>query len=192
MTDKIECIYNHGYQLKQYYKNGWKCELENGVPMTILVEVTDMYDATGEEEFKDYSFVFSIGLINKNINQTILNKVVDGDDFTPSVSDVIGYYGMNCYIDQALIDTDLINQKLINELKINDACLSTYKCRFTGQDKTTIRFKTENAAFDFAEMLINSYGDTMMTLIGFTLDKRINLAGETGWKQTELFETGIE
>lgn len=187
----IECIYDDGYQFKQYYKQGWQCGLgDDDVPMTMVVEVIDMHGATGEDEYKDYNYVFSIGLLNLNMHQSILDKVSDGDDCQPSMADVASYYGMNCYVDQQLIDMDQINSKLIDELKITDACLSTYRCRFTGKDKVTIRFKTDTAAFSFAEKLIHTYGDVIMTLIGFTLDQPINLAGQSGWEQTEKFHSG--
>jgi hypothetical protein len=192
MKNKIKCIFDDGNQFKQYYKTGWQCGVgDDDVPMTIVVEVINMLDAAGEKEYENYNYVFSIGLLNKNIHKTVLDGVADGDDFVPGVYDIAGHYGLNCYVDQQLLDMDMINKNLMGELKITDACTADYKCRFTGKTKQTLHFKTDDAAFSFAEKLINNYGDVIMTLIGFTLDRPINLAGNTGWEQTELFHNGL-
>lgn len=192
--ETIQKIYDNDYSVTQYYKKGWKCILsedETEVPMTLVVEVINMYDATGEGEFKDFPVLFSIGILNKNINENLKNNldIEDGSKIYPD--DVIGHYGLNCYLEQMFLDTDKINKNLMSELKIDQACLYDYDCRFTGETKQFLKFKTEELAFNFAEKLILEYGDTFMTLIGFHLDKPINLMGETAWKQTEDLERGL-
>ena len=105
--------------------------------------------------------------------------------------DVLGYYGMLCYLDDKFMSTDKLNKNLYKELTIEKACISTYKCRFSGQEKEYLKFKTEQDAFDFAEKLVHNYGDTFMTLIGFHLDAKVNLAGNTGWDKIDTLHKGI-
>lgn len=190
MKSKIETIYDNGYSMKQYFKDGWECFLDNDeeVPMTIVVEVTNMYGATGEEEYKDYNYVFSIGLLNKDIHPSIKDYM--GPDYGDTPDEILGYFGLNCYLDEFFMSTDESNNKFLNELTINQACLSQYKCRFTGKMKNYLKFKTEEDAFAYAEKIVQAYGEIAMTLIGFHLDKPINLIGQTAWEQTKKLHLG--
>ena len=75
----IKTIYDNDYSVRQYYKDGWQCETDEVIPMTLVVEVVNMLDATGEDEYKDYPVVFSIGMLNKNIHESLKDKF-DIDD----------------------------------------------------------------------------------------------------------------
>ncbi len=188
----IKKIYDNDYSLVQYYNKSWHCGVEDNdnVPMTIVVEVINMEDACGGDEFKDYPVIFSMGILNKNIHDSIKKQVTDDGEWEYALDNMIGHYGLNCYIAEQIIDMDMINKDLMSKLTIDQACKSNYKCRFTGEEKTSLKFKTENDAFEFADKLVKQYSNTIMALIGFTLDRPVNLIGETGWKNTELFEKG--
>lgn len=191
MKNGIKKIYDDSYQISQYYKKGWQCSLgdDKDVPLTMVLEITNMYDATGENDYKDYNYVATIGLVNLNIHESVQSKVADGETY--DLPSLLGYYGVNCYLDDKIMQLDIDNQRLFEKLPISKACLSTYKCRFSGKDKQYLKFKTYDDAKKFSESLIESYGQTIMTLVGFYLDNPINLIGETAWKQTELFEMGV-
>jgi hypothetical protein len=185
----IKVIYNNDHSVKQYYNKSWQCEInDKNIPLTLVVEVVDMYGATGEEEYKDYNFVFTIGILNKKIHKSIIKAM--GEDYSGSPEDMISYYGMNCHLDTQFQNTDELNQKLFKSLTTDQACLSQYKDRFTGKMQNTLKFKTEEEAFNFSEKLIHAYGNTLMTLVGFHLDKPINLIGQTAWEQTEKLHFG--
>lgn len=188
MKNNIKEIYSNDHSLVQYYNEAWKCEIDNEIPMTLVVEVTDMYEATGEEEFKDYPVAMNIGMLNKNIHESI-NCDLEEDE-TRYIDDILCYYGMNCYLDSIIYNMDTINKNLRSELSISKATIASYENRFTGEQQEYLKFKTENDAFEFAEKLVMEYGNTIMSLIGFYLDRPINLIGDTAWSQTELFDQG--
>lgn len=182
----IKKIYDNGYNLEQYYKEGWYCGVdESEVPMTLVVEVTNMYDATGDDDYKDYPIVFTIGMINKNIHESI-----DCDSEDRTLEDIISYYGMNMYLDDVIYNMDTANKKIRDGLTINKASISSYENRFNGDQQEFLKFKNEDDAFKFAEKLVKEYGDVIMCLIGFYLDRPVNLVGNTGWEQTNLFQNG--
>lgn len=189
MTE-IKKIYDNDYSIRQYYKDGWKCEIDSEIPMTMVVEVINMLDATGEDEYKDYPVVFSVGMLNKNIHKSIQESIDCYPDDTPNTDDILSYYGMNCYLDEVMYEMDSSNKNLKKDLSIDTACISNYECRFTKKQKQYLKFKTEEAAFNFAEKLVLEYGNTIMTLVGFYLDRPVNLVGQTGWDQTEKLEKG--
>lgn len=173
--------------LTTYTKKNWLCSInDETIQLQYTVEVTDMYEATGENEYKNYNYVFCIGLMPVKFGPKCLNKSKQ-DENEPTLYDVISYYGQAIYMEQRFIDTDLINKKLIEQLKINQACQVEYQCRFTKENKTFLHFKTEQDALKFAELLIKNYGDVFMSLIGFELDRPVNLVGEDGWSQIEKF-----
>lgn len=190
MKNTIKKIYDNDYNLTQYYKEGWKCGVgeDDNVPMTLVVEVTNMHEVTGEDEYKDYPVVFTVGMLNKDIHESIDCGLAGGEERW--LDDIISYYGMNCYLDDILFNLDTDNKKLRNTLTIDKVCISTYKNRFTGKPQQYLKFKTESDALEFAEKLINEYGDSIMAFVGFYLDRPINLMGETAWNQTELFNKG--
>lgn len=188
MNNGIKKIYSNDYSLAQYYNESWKCEIDSEVPMTLVVEVINMYDVTGEGEYKDYPVVMTIGMVNKNIHKSLTCSTYK--DESRNLDDVITYYGMNCYLDDKIYNMDSDNKRLRDKLSISKASIASYENRFTGEQQDYLKFKTEDDAFEFAEKLINEYGNTIMTLIGFYLDNPINLMGTSGWNQTELFEKG--
>ena len=107
--------------------------------MTLVVEVTNMLDATGEDEFKDYPVVFTIGMVNKNIHASIDCDVEE--DETRMLDDVISYYGMNCYLDDVIFNMDTDNKKLRSELSIEKACVASYENRFNKKQFLFIYFR---------------------------------------------------
>lgn len=190
MKNGIKKIYDDSYQYSQYHKKGWHCSIgDNDVPLTFVLEITDMYEATGDESYKDYNYVATLGLVNLNIHESVQSKVSDGETY--DLSALLGYYGMNCYLDGKIMQIDEDNQRLFEKLPISKACLSTYVCRFSGKNKQYLKFKTFEDAKAFNESLIEAYSQVIMGLVGFYLDNPINLVGTTAWDQTRLFEVGV-
>ena len=194
----LQTIYDSGdgcfEQLVQFYKDGWKCEIDDAeVALSIVAMATDMMEATGEDEFKDYPIVPEVGILNKDCHPSISVDMA-GDAWEGEKSDlydVNGYCGMACYILESLLSTDKLNQNIQEKLTIEDACLKSYECRFTKETKYYPAFKTQEKCIDFLTDLIKLYGDSVMGLVGFHLDKPVNLIGETAWKTIELCKDGI-
>lgn len=199
--DEIDCSTDI---FETFYKEGWKCEIydeENDqdieVPLTLVVNTTDMHEATGEEEFKDYPIHLEIGILNRDCHVSIAEDMSGesaeelGIEFS-TVYDVHGYCGFAVYMLQRFLDTDRLNDSFIETLDITEAAIFTYECRFTGQTKSYPRFKSYDAASNFGKGLIARYGNMFMSLVGFELDRPVNLMGDTGWNTIELCHFGLD
>lgn len=175
----------------------WSCHLDDvEVPLCLVLEVVDMDGATGEPEYKDYPYVFSIGIMTSKPSDSFYEGTGK-----PSKLDLI--YDCNSYmgtvpVEHKLLSLDDSNNNYLRKLKAVNAKLITSKHDFgtiaaqqgKGTKFTYPQFKTAEDAFDFGKLLIKKYGDTLMTLVGFTLDQPINMIGETGWKLIEQMHYG--
>jgi len=183
-----------GYQtLDQYYDKNWKCEVDgHKVSLSLVSETIDMYEATGEGQEKGYNIMPSIGVINLNVHRSLSEDVNDDHDGDYSyLEDVLNYCGF-VDLSEVFLNIDKDNDNLMNKLTIKEATFDNYQCRFTGETKIYPKFKDQGAARQFSYTLIERYGNVVMGLIGFYLDKPVNLIGETGWKTIELCHFGIK
>ena len=179
---------------------GWRCGLgdEDDVELALHVEITNMMDATGEPEFTEYPYLVSIGIITAVPHESFYEGTGDVDRLD-LISDMVGYMG-SIPIDHQLIATDALNHNITESLPCKDAKLVSrvhdYGTVAAQQGRGTRiicpQFKTEQAARNYALQLIELYGDTVMTLVGFTLDRPINMIGETGWSQIEKMHNGVK
>lgn len=188
---KIELYEGHSF----FSSPSWICGLEDNeeLPLGFYLEVTDMYEATGEEEFKQYPFLFSISILPVNCDieyskdAGLSDEELEGVDHA-YLSDVYSYMG-GVPVDHKFLSTDRLNKDLMNQLKIGQAMLVTSNPEYgtvaaqegPGAELIYPRFKDEDDCQNFAESLIEAYGDALMMMIGFTLDAPINMAGHDGW-----------
>lgn len=178
----------------------WYCEIDDGkeVPLSLLIEVTDMYGATGEPEFKDYPFVFSVGIIASKPHKSFYEG--EGKPTRQGLLyDCNGYMG-TIPVDHKLLRTDELNKKLMGELKAKVAKIVTHTHDYgtlaaqegKGSSISYPQFKTAKDAYEFAKALVDAYGHSIMRLVGFTLDQPINMIGDTGWSQIETMVKGVK
>lgn len=174
----------------------WSCEIDERIPLAYHIEVLNMDDATGEPEYKQYPFVVSISIIAAKPSK----KFYEGDgkaDRYSTIYDCVSYMG-GVPVDHKFLDTDKLNKNITEELKAKQAKLVTYKANFgtlaaqrgAGAEITYPQFKDHDVALAWAKELVSSYGDMLMTLVGFTLDQPINMAGDNGWSTIEHQVTG--
>lgn len=191
---KLKDLCDYGYETKMLATNDWTCEIDGEeVPVGLLISITDMYEATGEPEFKQYPFITSVEIMALNpspdIDSQIKETGMTGEDIIPDVHAYCG--GVN--IEHLLLQTDAINENLMGELKAKSAKLVTVKSDFgtfaaqfgKGSELTYPQFKTEAAAKAFVTQLVKKYANVHMSLIGFVLDRPVNMAGNTGWNTLE-------
>lgn len=195
----IECYENEVFITNK----NWKCQLdEKDIQLGYYIQVTNMLDATGEKEFEQYPYLFSIGILPKNCHRSFSIDAGLEDSEAKEYSylgDVNNYMG-SVPADHVLLNTDSINKKLLDSLTIKDACLITTKPSHgtvaaqqgPGAEFTYPQFKDEDSCMSFAKQLVEAYGSTHMCLIGFLLDKPINMVGDTGWGIIETAVNGIK
>ncbi len=167
----------------------------------ILFEILDMYEATGEKEYKQYPFLVSASIMADKCHKSFGES---DRDFKPTKLDLI--YDTNSYMGGVPVDHVLTHAIRSHSEGFNDLEESNFKLvakQFSAleakvvtqkQDFGTIaaqkgrehehswlQFKTFEAAEKFMKYLIENRVSAMSMLIGFTLDKPINMMGETGW-----------
>lgn len=172
----------------------------------VLFETVDMYDATGDAEFKNYPFVVSASLMVNKLHPSFF----EGEGKPDAIGlmlDCNGYMGGVC-VDHVLTheiscateaesEPDASNfEKLANQFKVNEACVKTNKHDFgtiaaqygRGTEFSYLQFKTEAAARKYVSLLTERVPALSM-LIGFILDRPLNMVGDSGWK---TFETQVK
>lgn len=176
------------------FNPNWICGLEDNddVELALYCEITDMYEATGEKEFEQYPIVASIQIVVADPHKSFDESDNKDANRLSLISDMVSYMG-GVPVDHDYISTDKSNKDITSHLKIKDACLVTHTHDFgtlaaqrgKGTSFSYPQFKTEDAAKAWVQELIKLYGDTLMMMVGFTLDRPINMIGDTGWKTIE-------
>lgn len=157
----------------------------------ILFEITDMLDATGDGLFEQYPFVVSAQLMVNKPNKSFY----EGDGkHSPSelMIDTVSYMG-GVPIDHVLAnDVNGGLKDLVKNFTLDEACLITSKNDYgtiaaqkgRGVKHQYLQFKTEDAANKYIELLTDRAG-ILSTMIGFILDRPINMIGDSGWSVFE-------
>lgn len=165
-TDKFEEFYNWGERIG-YARDFGHVELsdvkgkdEMEVPLILVAKITDMYDATGDEQFKEQPFAVSFeisprpDMIDKKHYEGVLAMSGLADDYTAD--------------DYDALFTDYI-EGYAGGIPLN-------------QEEFNKRFKDEDEAEKFImSKEINDKLSAVSGMIGFYLDGRINRAGNSRW-----------
>jgi len=163
----------------------------------VVFETIDMYEATGDKEFKDYPFLVQIGIIADKPHKSFNER--DERSEKPSkaslLSDCYGYMGaisvehflVNGTKSQAEQGADGF-EAMASNFTVLEATVKTYKSIYE-KDEKYLSFKTEEAAQKFIDLVILHRLSALM-LVGFILDQPVNRIGDTGWKQIETMVKG--
>ena len=168
----------------------------------VIFETTDMYDATGDKEFKEYPFIVSAQIMADRCHKSFNEN--DRVDVKPSKQDLLFdclmYLG-GVPIDHILTDSILGGselgqvdafQNVAGYFNINEACVKTavHQCGTIAAQRGKVefkhlQFKTEEAATKFIDYIVAHRLSALSTMIGLILDKPVNLMGTTGWETIE-------
>lgn len=176
----------------------------------ILFEMIDMYEATGEAEFKQYPYLVSAGIIADRCHKSFY----EGEG-KPTKERLI--FDTNSYMGTIPVDHILthavkssseasneLNESnfsvVANQFKLGQATIVTQKQQFgtiaaqkgIEHEHQYLQFKTEQDAEQFIQYLIKNRVTAIGMLIGFTLDKPVNMAGKTGWSTMEKMVKGCK
>lgn len=201
---KFEEIYPGSDDVKIFATSkNWRIGLSDNldepldIPVGLYCSAINMYEATGEKQFKAYPYYIEIEIMVAKPNK----KFYEGDgepDALSLIEDTHSYMG-GVPVTHHFIRTDAINKKLIEKLKSKDAKIMTENPQFgtvaaqlgRGAEFSYPVFKTAEGAEKFLKDLVRSYGDVMLgMMVGFILDGPINMVGETGWSVMEYQVTG--
>ena len=178
----------------KYYvtDKNWLIHLDEnkGHQFGIYIEIVDMFEMTGEKEFKQYPFSVSMSLVADKPHKSFY----EGEGRPTKlglIEDCVGYMG-GVPVEHVLwgvktAGTDY--EKIIAMFSPKEACVIEETQQFgtwaaqNGKDKPMqyMRFKTHDAAYKYTEQMMKLTGCLGM-MIGFILDRPINMMGETGWR----------
>lgn len=166
----------------------FKFELEDGKrrQFGVMYEIIDMNEASGGAEFKNYPYVVTASIMVDKPNK----RFYEGQDKPDRINLLIDCHE---YMGGVPVDHILLNEigdanEIFEQFKINEAMLvstnpdfGTYAAQY-GKDSefNYLQFKTIESAEKFIELLIKR-SPTLATIIGFILDRPINMVGDTGW-----------
>ena len=174
----------------------------------ITFETINMLDATGEPEFEKYPFLVSAYIVADKCHKSFYEGEGKADKLG-CLSDALSYMG-GVPVDHILTHSIRSGTEATNSLK--ESNFETLAKQFSAleakvvsskQDFGTIaaqagknyehqwlEFRTEKAAEKFIDLLIKNRIHAMSMLIGFTLDKPINMIGNSGWSIIQDMITG--
>lgn len=192
----------------------WKFGLEDKFhQFGIIFEIVDMHEATGEKEFKDYPFVVAASIMADKVHPSF-NESSDKPTKTSLLCDCIGYMG-GVPIDHTLVngvqgseeakglpenDNSTEFDLVANQFKVSEARIKTFKSDYgaiaaqqgKGTEHRYLQFKTEEACQKFIDYLLKYRVSAMGMMIGFVLDKPINMIDDNGWSVVEKQVNGCK
>lgn len=186
-----EIIDGHFYATSPSFRFGLDDEKQR--QFGLYVEILDMFDATGESEFEDYPFVAEISIVadkpHKSFAETDrkdkLNLLYDchsymgGVPITHTLTD-----GIKSSIEQGEDNFDCVAKQFTAlEAKVIEKLNSfgTVAAQRGKVKSKYLQFKTEDAAKKYVQYLLDNRAQALSLMIGFILDKPINLMGDSGW-----------
>lgn len=170
----------------------------------IVYEITNMADATGEEEYEDYPFLVSAEIMAHKCHKSFDEQGFSGKECEGRADIESLRYDCKQYMGGVPIDHFLslgvkngndegdAFEILAKNFTPFEAKIVTRKPTFgtwaaQNGPKTPIRylqFKTEAAATKYV-MLLAERAVCMSMMIGFLLDRPINMMGDSGWSVVE-------
>lgn len=164
----------------------------------ILFELTDMLDATGDGQFEQYPFIVSASIVPHKISKSFAQEgsTTRGE----LLQDAIIYMG-GVPVDHVLVND--INgglDEIAKKFNINEASVTTEKVQYgtvaaqngKGSTHKYLQFKDEKSAHKYIDFLIQERTGAMGMLIGFILDRPINMMGSDGWETMRGLVKGVK
>jgi len=160
----------------------------NGNELALHVEVIDMLQATGEDEFEDgYSIVANIGVVALRPHKSFNKSENNNPDNLSLIYDTVSYIG-SVPVDDKLQNLD--DNKTMLKLKILDAKLKTHVADFgtvaarygKGEKFTHPMFKEFSPALRYVKTLIKKHANEMFSNIDDILNEPINMFGNCGYE----------
>lgn len=164
-------------------------------PVGLYVEIIDMDGATGEPEFKDYPYLVSFELMAANPHPSFAEDVSHAGE--PDQLNLI--YDAKSYMGGVPVDHTLtlaVNGGIDEIVKLftpAEAKLvksrpqyGTYAAQNgPGAEIKYLQFATAEAAERYVDWILQNRAGVLSMMVGFILDRPINMMGETGWNVIE-------
>jgi hypothetical protein len=183
----------------------------------VIVETIDLYDATREDEHEEYPIAVSFAIVADKVHKSFQNEAGLSADVKLSKLDLIGeayQYMGGVPIDHVLLDeirngteastaADQSNFDLVaSQFSALEAKVCSVKSQFgtvaaqrgSSHEFRYLMFKNEAAAAKYVDYIIENRVSALKMLIGFILDRPINMVGNDGWEtiRSQVFGPNAE
>jgi hypothetical protein len=172
----------------------------------VMIEIMDMDNATGEPEFEEYPFIVSAEIMITNPHKSF-SELDAGHkpNQTSLLYDCKSYMGgvpIDHWLTHAVsssseaklgIENDDNFTTLAKEFNASEAKVVTSHPKFgtyaaqngEGSELKYLQFRTIEAAQKYVDYLVKNRMPILGSMIGFILDRPINMIGDSGWDTIE-------
>lgn len=199
-----EIVDGHLYATSPYFKFRLYDEKER--QFGLYVEILNMFDSTGEEEFEDYPFVVEISIVADKPHKSF-NESGDKPTKLGLIYDCHSYMGgvpIAHYLNDSVKDKEGGGESfeesfdcLAKQFSPLEAKIVSQKAEFgtvaaqRGKTETKyLQFATYEAGLKYVNYLLEHRADILGTMVGFILDMPVNMVGHTGWSVIESHVKG--
>jgi len=174
----------------------------------IVFETTNMMEATGEPQYENYPFVVSAVIVLDKPSKKFAKEAGLGNSVSKlgAIAQCVSYMG-GVPVDHILQDEMKSSNEsgigsnfdlIANQFNATEATVNVQTSQFgtvaaqrgkLSQFKS-LHFATEKAAQKYIDYLILNRLFALSMLVGFILDRPINMVGHNGWSQIETMATG--
>tara|TARA_R110002012_G_scaffold286308_3_gene477823 strand:+ start:154 stop:804 length:651 start_codon:yes stop_codon:yes gene_type:complete len=191
---------DNGYQSFDFLDTQIKINDQNVI---LAVTVINMYEATGEDEYKDFPFAMGVSFLPENASVEIINDMTGEDTFKSQDEfnelskddkssyyyDVDSYCGM-CQI-EAYLNEELDMEEIYEKLSVREAVVSKYAVNFgglacefgRGYEVDVVKFASIEAVEKYVKLLLNESLEIIdESFLENCLNRSCNLIGETWYK----------
>lgn len=180
-----------------FYKNkSLNVQLDDeDVNLGLIVETLNIVDATGEGD-ENYPFVVSMGLIASKPH-------VSFDESEGNLTGIGLIWDCNSYMGSVPVDHILVNDtngkldQILKLFNVGEAKLVTEEVTHgtvaaqNGKTKFSyLMFANEEVAQKYIDFIIQDRAPVLNMMVGFILDRPINMMGESGWSMVEKMHKG--
>lgn len=209
---RVELMEGHEYVTKKSFE--LVLNDDKNLQFGIVFQTVDMWNATGDPEFKEYPFTVSASIVMDKCHRSFDESGMARPSKLSLLSDAMQYMG-GIPIDHILTHDIIFSnevrnkgykghqanfQTIVNQFNPNEAMVKSYTANFgtvaaqygSGSMFNYMQFKDEAAALKFVNYLIDHRINSLSMMIGFILDRPINLAGITGWDMVNNMVKGCK
>jgi len=167
--------------------NEWSCVLDNDKPVKLglVVEAIDMTEIDSQYDNEPYPVVLECSIVvdTKSLSKRYLKRIYDNDgNEWRKLPKEAWQYESYTYSGGVPVDLETITSNAKSNV---DNELRTWFNQRRGEFKVR-QFRTIEDALQYAKDVYTQNAIALFGLVGFYLDKTVNLVGTTGWDIIEL------
>lgn len=170
----------------------------------VIFEIINMYDATGEDEFEDFPYLVEASIVGNDPSPEFAEEGGARADDNLSLVEGAYRYGGGVPITHTLMDGIATGGSkglgpLLKGIDKDDYKIEETEAKYgtvaaqrgPGSVNEYPVFRTDEAAKQYVQNIVDSGRlNALGMMIGFILDRPINMMGESGWRTMAMYVNG--